>query len=62
LPLAFLPQRQVEFEAGVEQDRLAKLEEVRSLEDEEDPGREAQVAELLEVLPVLPEGLSSAPE
>jgi site-specific DNA recombinase len=46
----------------LEQDRLAKQEELRSLEDEEDPGRETQVAELLEALPVLPEGLSSAPE
>ena len=46
----------------LEQDRLAKLEELRSLEEEEDPGREAQAVELLEGLPVLPEGLSSAPE
>jgi hypothetical protein len=41
---------------------LAKLEELRRLEEEEDTGREAQAVELLEALPVLPEGLSSAPE
>jgi hypothetical protein len=46
----------------LEQDRLAKLEELRTLEEAEDPGREAQAVEVLEGLPVLPEGLSSAPE
>ncbi|MGH2654816.1 MAG: hypothetical protein ACRDHV_10780, partial [Actinomycetota bacterium] len=46
----------------LEQDRLAKLEELRRLEEEEDTGREAQAVELLEALPVLPQGLSSAPE
>ncbi len=46
----------------LEQDRLAKVEELRRLEQEEDTGPEPQAVELLEALPVLPEGLSSAPE